>query len=128
MSSSPPPSTTSKTYSGSCHCRTNTFTVPISPPLEDPSTTVLNCNCSICAKNGSLLVFVPAASINWIKGGPTVLIPYLFNKKIVNHSFCPTCGNSFVAQMGDTVGLNVRSLDGIDIDSLKRKDYDGKST
>lgn len=59
---------TSKTYSGSCHCGANTFTVPISPPLEDPETTVLNCNCSICAKNGSLLVFVPAASINWIKG------------------------------------------------------------
>lgn len=69
----------SNTYSGSCHCGANTYTVPISPPLEDPETTVLNCNCSICAKNGSLLVFVPAASINWIKGVFPPLLSYLLS-------------------------------------------------
>jgi hypothetical protein len=35
------------------------------PNLTPP---VINCNCSICAKNGYLLTFVPTSSVTWTKG------------------------------------------------------------
>lgn len=34
------------------------YTVTLSPPLDDPGSWVVECNCSICARNGYLNVYV----------------------------------------------------------------------
>ncbi|KAF2433487.1 glutathione-dependent formaldehyde-activating enzyme [Tothia fuscella] len=119
----------SKSYNGSCHCGSNTFSVTISPPLENPEQKVLSCNCSICTQNGYLLTFVPAANITWSKGGLANLTKYEFNKKNLQHYFCGTCGSSCAAGMGNQVGLNVRCLQNLDveIEKLGRSEYDGRA-
>lgn len=41
-------------HEGGCHCGYITYSMKLSPPLEEY--TVLNCNCSICRRAGYLLV------------------------------------------------------------------------
>jgi hypothetical protein len=48
-----------KTYDASCHCGAFRYSVAVSPPLDDPDATVMECNCSICVCNGYLFVYVP---------------------------------------------------------------------
>ena len=92
---------------------------------------VISCNCSICRKRGALLAFVPEGSFR-LKSGGEALTDYLFNKKVVHHMFCPTCGVGAFArgEMPDgtkIVALNVRCLDGVDLDTLKVQKVDGAS-
>ena len=60
-----------------------------------------------------------------VAGSPT------FNKHVIKHHFCPTCGCSPFG-MGEQKGVlmaavNVRCLDGVDISALGPKPFDGKS-
>lgn len=91
----------------------------------------LSCNCSICEKRGTLLDFVPEAKFKLLSGESN-LSDYQFNKKVIHHLFCKTCGvasfGKAVAPDGSkVVAINVRCLDGVDISSLKIQHYDGKS-
>ena len=56
---------------------------------------------------------------------------YQFNKKIIHHLFCRTYGvSSFGTGSGDhaeTVAINVRCLDDIELGALTVKPVDGKS-
>lgn len=45
-------------YHASCHCQLVRYTVTLSPPLHDIESWVVECNCSICARNGYLNVYV----------------------------------------------------------------------
>ena len=62
------PAAPSGTYSGSCHCGRFKYSVTQSPPLTDPSCEVMDCNCSICSRNGYLFLYVPDKNITWEKG------------------------------------------------------------
>lgn len=115
-----------KTYNGSCHCGAVRYSVVTghNPP-------VISCNCSICSKKGSLLSFVPADDFK-LMGGKDHVIDYQFNTMNIHHLFCKTCGvESFAtgtAPNGEKmVAINVRCLDGFDLDSLEPMQYDGKS-
>ena len=55
-------------YKASCHCGAFTYTITLSPPLNDPSATVMECNCSICARNGYLFVYTPDERVKFTKG------------------------------------------------------------
>jgi hypothetical protein len=60
------------------------------------------------------------------------LTDYQFNRGAIHHPFCKTCGIESYAygksQGGrDMVMLNVRCLDGVDVDHLKLKKFDGAS-
>jgi hypothetical protein len=106
----------SKTYTGGCHCGANRYTVRISPPLDDPEATILNCNCSICEKNGYLFAFANVADTKWDKGGLDAMTEYLFYKHIIKHLFCPTCGTSVYCPSNSddlnpgTLAINVSSM------------------
>lgn len=115
----------SKTYEGSCHCGSVRYEVQTSlQPL-------ISCNCSICAKSGMILTFVPQPAFRLISGSKH-LTNYQFGRKTIHHLFCKTCGvRSFGRGQGpdgtEMLAINVRCLDGVALDALKPEHFDGKS-
>ena len=114
-----------KTYSGGCHCGRVRYDVTSDLGL------VAECNCSICSKRGALWAFVKKPQFKLLKGADA-LSDYQFGKKKIHHLFCTSCGiGSFsegVAPNGDeTVAINVRCLDDVDVSTLTTKPFDGKS-
>lgn len=110
-------------YSGGCHCGKVRYEVT----LELGS--VIACNCSICSKKAHLLAFTPEARFNLVSGDGE-LTDYQFNKHSIHHLFCRTCGiQSFAKGVGPDgtpmVSINVRCLDGVNVDDLKVNQFDG---
>jgi hypothetical protein len=114
------------THHGSCHCGAVQYTVELD--LEAPAIT---CTCSICGKSGSYLQFVPEHAFK-LERGEDNLSDYQFNKKVIHHLFCKTCGiRSFargVGPHGPTVAVNVRTLDGVDTFTIPTQQYPGRTT
>ena len=112
-------------YTGSCHCGQNTFEV------EADFEQVMECNCSHCSMKGYLLFFVPREQFK-LETPDDGLAVYTFNKHVIKHHFCKQCG---AAPFGLGVGpggkpmaaINARCLSGVDIATLKRKPFDGRS-
>lgn len=115
-----------KKYSGGCHCGKVRFEVNLD--LESPAGV---CNCSICSKTGTMLQFVPASEFHLLQG-EEALSDYLFNKRQIHHLFCSTCGiRSFARGVGPDgaamCAVNVRALDGVNLDEVPTTFFDGKS-
>ena len=116
-----------KTYLGGCHCNKVRYSVDL-----DLSGKFIACNCSMCRKKGTLLSFVPASSFKLLEGEGQ-LTSYHFNKKVIDHLFCATCGvTSFARGIGrdgsPMVAINARCLDDVDPAKLDIMHYDGAST
>ena len=114
------------TYTGGCHCGKVRYEVDIENLIR-----VMECNCSICAKRGWLLSFVPLSAFRLLRG-ESELTDYQFNKKIIHHLFCNACGTASFGRGSDgkgkeMVAINVRCLDGVDLKSLTVTEYDGKN-
>lgn len=114
------------TYHGSCHCGSVRFEA-----LSERITQAISCNCSMCRRKGTLLTFIPGADFTLTAGGEA-LTDYQFNRHIIHHLFCSTCGVTSFARgtLPDgtsTVALNVRCIDEIDLDALTITPFDGKS-
>jgi hypothetical protein len=115
-----------KTYTGSCQCGAIRYEARIA--LEK----VVTCNCSRCQKLGSMLAFIPASEFRLLYGADD-LKHFTFNTHRIDHTFCKGCGiQSFAhAKAPDgtnTVAINARCLDDVDLTSLTIVHYDGKST
>jgi hypothetical protein len=113
-----------KKYAGSCHCGDVRFEV------EADLGTVMACNCSICSRAGYLLAFVGPDHFKLLSGAGKQT-DYQFNKKNIHHLFCSKCGvRSFGHGKGpdgsEMYAVNVRTLDGIDLASLKVQSFNGK--
>jgi hypothetical protein len=112
-------------YRGSCHCGSVAFEV------EGEIQNVLSCNCSICQRKGSLLWFMPRDALKLLTPEDASTV-YEFNKHVIRHRFCPTCGMHPYADGVDPKGnrvaaINVRCIEGIDLESLKVTHHDGRS-
>jgi hypothetical protein len=113
-------------YSGGCQCGKVRYEVQ----MEIGE--VLACNCSRCGRLGWLLAFAPATQFKLLSGEPD-LTKFEFNKHMVQHQFCSTCGvQSFAIgthpKSGEKLAaINVRCLDGVDVDALRVKKVDGRS-
>ncbi len=111
-------------YQGSCHCGKIAFEV------EGTIDQAMDCNCSMCRRRGGLLWFVPRANLK-LKTPETNLGTYTFNKHVLQHHFCPSCGIApFTEGIHPKTGqpmaaVNVRCLDGVDVASLKIVHIDG---
>lgn len=113
------------TYQGSCHCKNVRFEV------QTDLSSVISCNCSICSRAGYLLTFVAEPHFKLL-AGKDAQTDYQFNRKNIHHLFCKTCG---VRSFGHGTGpdgtpmyaVNVRALDGVDLDSLDLQKVDGKN-
>jgi hypothetical protein len=73
------------TYQGSCHCGAIRFSA------EGEIGQVLECNCSMCSRKGSLLWFVARAKFT-LQTPEKDVSTYLFNKHVIAHKFCAKCG------------------------------------
>ena len=112
-------------YQGSCHCGAIAYEV------EGTVEQVMECNCTHCSRKGYLLWFVGRDQLR-LKTPADKLATYTFNKHVIKHHFCPQCG---CAPFGfgkspngaETVAVNVRCLQDIDLKSLKVQAVDGKS-
>lgn len=112
-------------YKGSCHCGRIAFEV------EGELAGVMDCNCSICSRMGSLLWFVPRDKLRLLTPEAD-LATYTFGKRSIKHHFCPTCGIHPFGEGADPSGnrmaaVNVRCLEGVDFSSLPVKHFDGRS-
>lgn len=115
----------SQSYRGACQCGKVRYEVQLD--IGE----VVSCNCSRCGRLGSLFAFTSAAQFNLIQG-ESDLTTYEFNRHMIQHKFCSTCGIQSFAfgkhpKTGDsTVAINVRCLDGVDADQLKVRKVDGR--
>lgn len=112
-------------YKGSCHCGKVSFEV------EGEIKSALACNCSICQRKGSLLWFVPRTELHLLSPEDAAST-YVFNKHVIKHRFCPTCGIHPYAEGVDpkgnaTAAINIRCLESIDLTTIPVQHYDGRS-
>ena len=113
-------------YQGSCHCGQAAFEVD--GELKD----VTSCNCSMCQRKGALMWFVPRSSLH-MQRGDRLLSSYTFNKHMVQHKFCPTCGIHPFGEGTNRSGkemaaINVRCLNNIDLATSPITYFDGRSS
>ena len=113
------------THQGSCHCGHVKF------EAEGDITSAMSCNCSICQRKGSLLWFVPRDTLHLLTPEASAST-YTFNKHAVKHRFCPTCGIHPYGEATDPKGnrmaaVNIRCLEGIDLDAVPVVKFDGRS-
>lgn len=111
-------------YQGSCHCGKVAYEV------EGDIQGALACNCSMCQRKGSLLWFVPRAQFR-LRTPEDAAATYTFNKHVIKHRFCPTCGIHPYAEGVDPKGnpmaaINLRCIEGIDLDAIPVQHFDGR--
>ena len=110
-----------KIYQGSCHCGQVTF------ELEARLEYVNECNCSVCRRMGSLWHGTSDKHL-CITGGESELTLYQFGTRTAKHYFCRHCGvHPFTRPRLDPSKwmVNVRCIDGVDLSSLKIRQFDG---
>jgi hypothetical protein len=112
-------------HTGGCHCGKVRYEVEMNVEKA------MSCNCSICLKRGTLLDFVPETNFKLVSS-ESDLGDYQFNKKVIHHLFCKTCGISSFSKATapdgrKMVAINVRCIDNVDLSALKIREYDGKS-
>jgi hypothetical protein len=112
-------------HEGGCQCGRVRYAV------EVELNQLIACNCSRCAKLGSVLAFTPASAFE-LKQGEDALTEYRFNTHKIAHLFCRRCGTeSFARGSGpdgnEMAAINVRCLDEVDVFALEPHKFDGKS-
>jgi hypothetical protein len=111
-------------HRGGCHCGKVTIEV------EGEIAGAISCNCSICQRRGSLLWFVPRDNLKVT--GEAELTTYTFNKHVIKHRFCRTCGILPFGEGVDPKGnrmaaINIRVLEGIELEKIPVQHYDGRA-
>lgn len=112
-------------YQGSCHCGRIAFDV------EGDIAGALACNCSMCQRRGSLLWFVGRDELK-LRTPESDVASYTFNKHAIQHRFCANCGIHVYGEGTDPKGnqvaaINIRCLEGIDLDPVPVQHYDGRA-
>ncbi len=112
-------------YQGSCHCGKVAFEV------EGELTGAMECNCSICTRKGALMWFVPREKLH-LRTPDDAMATYTFNKHVIAHRFCKTCGIHAYGEGVDPKGnrmaaVNVRCLEGVDLAAIPVHHFDGRS-
>ena len=112
------------TIRGSCQCGNVAYRLE-----EDMPTGAMACNCSICRRKAYLLHFTAPQGFTLETDRDAVTV-YTFNSHNIRHQFCKTCG---CAPFGEGTGpdgnamvaINLRCVDGVDLDALKITNLDG---
>jgi hypothetical protein len=112
-------------YQGSCHCGNVKFEV------EGEINGAVSCNCSICRRKGTSLAFFPRTSMTLLTPDDA-LATYTFNKHVIKHRFCKTCGIHPFGEGVDPNGnamvvISLNCLEDFDPASVPVQHYDGRS-
>lgn len=112
-------------YTGGCHCGRVAYRI------EGEIDQVIDCNCSMCRKRGGLLWFVPREAMH-LTGDAQASATYTFNTHRIQHHFCNHCGIAPYSEGQNPDGsamacINVRCLDGVDLNALTVVNADGRS-
>ena len=71
------------------------------------------------------------SSVTFTKGSIEELTLYLWGTKKIGHYFCPVCGSTVFGKVQDhpaeLYGVNLRQVEGVDLDALTYKPFDGAS-
>jgi len=115
-----------ETYRGGCHCKDVRYEVEL-----DLGAPVLECNCSHCQAQGALLCFTGVDYFKLISGEGK-MSDYRFHTEKIEHLFCARCGIEAFGrgknkEGNETIAVNVRTIDDIDLATLTRMPVDGKS-
>ena len=110
-------------FEGSCHCGRLSYAVDEALPTK-----ALQCNCSICRRRAPLHHFTTPDKFRF-RGKEEDVSTYQWNKRAIRFEFCGTCGCAPSAHgtgpQGPMVEINLRCVDGIDLDSLEIDEFDG---
>jgi len=112
-------------YKGSCHCGRIAFEV------EGTLAGAMTCNCSMCERKGAVMWFVPREKLKLLTPDKDAST-YLFNKHAVKHRYCAVCGIHPFGEGTDpkgvrTAAVNIRCLEGIELEKIPTTHYDGRS-
>jgi len=120
-----------------CHCGAFKYSFTLPEPLYEYK--VCHCNCSICEKNGYLLVYPKRKDLVFEKGNWDELGEYKMATMAKTHKFCKNCASTVgidfkMIERGvadspekDIIALNARMIQDIDIDKLNCSKFDGKN-
>ena len=106
---------------GSCHCGKVTF------EFSNPIKGALECNCSICRRKGALWHVADNEHFTLLSGKDDLLV-YRFGTKVAKHFSCKHCGISTFSnpRLAPSMwAVNLRCVDDIDVDALRRQQFDG---
>ena len=111
-------------YQGSCHCGKIAFDV------QGELTGAMACNCSMCQRKGARMWFLPQTSLT-LHTPRAAMASYTFNKHVIEHHFCPTCGIHPFGEGKDPKGnpmvaVNINCLENVDLSDVTISQYDGK--
>lgn len=112
-------------YKGSCHCGKIAFEV------EGELSRAMACNCSVCSRKGALMWFVPREQLRLLTAEDD-MATYTFNKHVIQHHFCPSCGMHPFGEGVDPKGhsmaaVNIRCLEDLDLATIPVKHFDGRA-
>jgi hypothetical protein len=110
-------------HAGRCHCGAVRFTARA--PAE---VTVLDCDCTICARTGYLHLIVPRRDF-CLEAGHSALTEYRFGTGRARHLFCRICGiKAFYAPRShpDAVSVNLRCLDRAHLSAITIEPFHGQ--
>jgi hypothetical protein len=112
-------------YRATCHCGN------VALEFESEIKGALSCNCSICQRSGAILTFMPRSDVK-LEAAPDAMATYTFNKHVIQHKFCKKCGIKVIGEGKDPKGneitaINIRCIEGLDLEKIPLQHYDGRS-
>ncbi|HEX5078579.1 MAG TPA: GFA family protein [Geminicoccaceae bacterium] len=110
---------------GSCHCGR------IAYRLDAVPTEAITCNCSICQRKGSVLAAFAPEQFHLETSRDDIAV-YTFNRHVIRHQFCKTCGCAPFAEGTAPDGeamvvLNLRCAEDVDLTKIRITPFDGAS-
>ena len=108
-------------YRGSCHC--GAIRYEATGEIGDLGV----CNCSICVRTGYVHWSIDPADFRLLTPW-SAIETYEFGTRTAKHYFCRTCGiSAFRVSRSDpeSITVNVRCLEGVDLESLDVDPFDG---
>lgn len=116
--------------SASCHCSHVSFTLVNMPDF------INDCNCSLCSKSGALWGYFPPLDVE-LSGKTQSYTRADTATPAVEIHFCPNCGvtthwkltSEYKRTMDnpDTMGVNMRLFDEVDLKGIELRFPDGKN-
>jgi hypothetical protein len=109
-----------------CHCGAVRIRVPALPDY------LIDCNCSICRRNGALWALYPCGSIE-IAADPSSVTEYVWGSATIRTMHCRTGGSTthwlpLIMPSDGNGGVNARLFDSSLVRGLRIRRFDGADT